>query len=163
MNKIMIVGSPGSGKTTLALKLSRLTGIPVIHLDKLFWREGWNHVSREEFDELLKKALSGEKWIIDGNYGRTLDIRLQHADTVIFLACNRLLCLFRVLKRTVISYGKTRFDMGDGCPERFDFEFIKYVWSFDKKSITEKLKKSDNINVAVIKNNRSLKRFLKEL
>ena len=163
MKKIMIIGSPGSGKTTLSLKLASITGLPLVHLDKLFWRDNWTHVSREDFDTQLFKAVSQKEWIIDGNYGRTLDVRLNYADTVIFLDYNRFVCLFRVFKRTLLSFGKSRFDMGDGCPERFDFSFMKYVWNFDKNSIYKKLNEIEDKNVIIIKNNSSLKKFLKEL
>ena len=125
MNRIIIIGCGGSGKSTLARNLSKKTNLPVVHLDKIFWKEGWVNISREEFNTLLKEELKKEKWIIDGNYDRTIKERIEMCDTVIYLDYPRMSCLFGVIKRVVSSYGKVRPDMADGCPERFDLEFLK--------------------------------------
>ena len=120
MNRIIIIGCGGSGKSTLARNLSKKTNLPVVHLDKIFWKEGWVNISREEFNTLLKEELKKEKWIIDGNYDRTIKERIEMCDTVIYLDYPRMSCLFGVIKRVVSSYGKVRPDMADGCPERLD-------------------------------------------
>ncbi|MBQ5783054.1 MAG: AAA family ATPase, partial [Oscillospiraceae bacterium] len=85
MKKILIIGSPGSGKSTLSVKLSQKMNIPCVHLDKLWWKEDWVHVSREEFDVLLQTELEKDSWIMDGNFNRTLHHRLEYADTVIWM------------------------------------------------------------------------------
>ncbi len=131
--RIIIIGCCGSGKSTLARKLAEATGLPLVHLDQLWWREGWQHISREEFDELLRAEVDKDRWIIDGNYDRTLDIRLEKCDTIIYFDLPRMVCLIGVLKRVLSSYGRTRPDMGAGCPERFDLSFLKYIWNFNKK------------------------------
>ncbi len=131
-HRIIIIGCSGSGKSTLARKLAEATGLPLIHLDRLWWRENWQHISREEFDELLHAEIEKEKWIIDGNFARTLDIRLEKCDAVIFLDLPRMVCITGVLKRVISSYGRTRPDMGAGCPERFDLSFLKFVWNFNR-------------------------------
>ncbi|MGN1097650.1 MAG: AAA family ATPase, partial [Clostridia bacterium] len=131
-NRIMIIGSPGSGKSTLSFKLEKLLNIPAVHLDGLFWKSGWVEASREEFDTSLMAELEKPRWIIDGNYGRTIPLRLKYADAVIFLDCPTHVCLFRIIKRIITNYGKVRPDMGAGCPERFDFEFLRYVADFRK-------------------------------
>lgn len=133
MNRIIIIGCGGSGKSTLARNLSKKTNLPVVHLDKIFWKEGWINISREEFNTLLKEELKKEKWIIDGNYDRTIKERIEMCDTVIYLDYPRMSCLFGVIKRVVSSYGKVRPDMADGCPERFDLEFLKWIWNFNKE------------------------------
>lgn len=132
MNRVIIIGCGGSGKSTLARNLSEKTNLPVIHLDKIFWKEGWVNISREEFNILLKEELKKDKWIIDGNYDRTLKERLKACDTVIYLDYSRITCLLGVIKRVLSSYGKSRADMADGCPERFDLEFMKWIWNFNK-------------------------------
>lgn len=134
MNRILIIGSPGSGKSTLSLLMSERLGLPVVHLDKLFWRPGWVEATREEFDAALAEALKAEKWIIDGNYGRTLKTRLTRADTVIMLDYPTAVCVFRVLKRIFKSRGCTRPDMGEDCPERLDWEFLRYVAAFRREN-----------------------------
>lgn len=118
--RIIIIGCCGSGKSTLARKLNQKLNIPVVHLDKLFWRSGWKSVLNEEFDSLLNNELQKQNWIIDGNFNRTLETRLDYADTVIYLDYSRIVCMWSIIKRVILNYGKTRSDMGENCPERFD-------------------------------------------
>ena len=132
MERILIIGSPGAGKTTLALALGRKLGLPVTHLDVLHWRDGWVEAPREEFDALLREVLASPRWIIDGNYSRTIPLRLQYCDTVLYLDYPRLLCLCGAIRRVVTNHGKSRPDMGGDCPERFDLDFLRYIWSFRK-------------------------------
>lgn len=166
MKKILLIGSPGSGKSTFGKKLSKKLNIPLVHLDRLFWKKDWSERSREEFDESLLKELEKEAWIIDGNYSRTLETRLQHADTVVFFDYNRFLCLWRVLKRVITNYGKVRDDMGEGCRERFDLEFMRYVYSFNDKQremIYKKLSTNPNVRVIIIKKRKDLEKLEKDL
>ena len=93
MERIMIIGCGGSGKSTLARQLGEITGLPVVHLDKLFWTPGWVSLSREEFDKVHREAISQEKWIMDGNFDRTIPERLARCDTVIYLDFSRWACL----------------------------------------------------------------------
>jgi adenylate kinase family enzyme len=104
------------------------TGIPVIHLDRLYWRAGWVPTPRETWLERQREVLAQEGWIIDGNYGSTMELRPVAADTVIFLDTPRLRCLWRVLKRVASYRSGTRPDMAEGCHERFDLEFLRWVW-----------------------------------
>jgi adenylate kinase family enzyme len=134
MRKIAIIGSAGSGKSTLATRLGHATGIKVIHLDKLYWKPGWTEPRKEEWIETVKKILEDDAWIIDGNYGGTMEMRLAACDTIVFLDLPRTLCVARVLKR-VLRYNKnTRPDMAEGCDERFDWEFLKWVWNYPRDS-----------------------------
>ncbi len=130
--RILLIGCGGSGKSTLARQLGQATGLPVVHLDQLFWRPGWQSVSKEEFDALLAAELAKDCWIIDGNFDRTIPMRLERCDTVIYLDLPRLTCLMGVIRRVITSYGRTRPDMGEGCPERFDLSFLKWVWNFNR-------------------------------
>ncbi len=132
MERILIIGSPGAGKTTLARSLSEKLGLPLVHLDVLHWRDGWVEAPREEFDALLNEALAEPRWIIDGNYSRTLPLRLSRCDTAVYLDYPRLLCLWGAVKRVAANLGKSRPDMGGDCPERFDLEFLRYIWDFRK-------------------------------
>lgn len=99
--KIIIIGSPGSGKTTFSKELSKRIGIPLYHLDDLYWHEDWNPTPEDEWIETIKELVKTEEYIIDGNYADTLEIRLEFSDTVIFLDTSLFLCLIRILKRTV--------------------------------------------------------------
>ena len=166
MERILIIGCGGAGKSTLARQLGEKLNLPVVHLDKLFWHPGWLESSKEEIDEKIMTELVKPQWIMDGNYNRTLPERIKYCDTIIYLDFSRIACVFGVLKRVVTTYGTVRPDMGDGCPERFDLEFLKWVWNFNKEK-REKyyrmLNEAEGIETVVLKNRRMVKRFLKSL
>jgi len=166
MERIIIIGCGGAGKSTLARQLGEKLNLPVVHLDKLFWRPGWEHIPREEFDRLHIEALMQEKWIIDGNFDRTMGERIRYCDTVIYLDFSRIACLMGVCKRILTTYGKVRPDMGEGCPERFDWEFLKWVWNFNKDKREKNyrlLNEAEGVETIVLKNRRAVRRFLKTL
>lgn len=127
MEKIIIIGCGGAGKSTLARKLGRILNIQVYHLDALYWKPGWMMTSIGEWETLIKELIEEEEWILDGNYGSTMDLRTYAADTIIFLDYSTPRCLYGVFKRRIMYHGKTRPDMNEGCPERLDWDFIKWV------------------------------------
>ncbi len=133
MKRILIIGSPGSGKSTLARKLGERLGLEVIHLDRHFWNAGWVHVTFPRWIELVGELVQGDTWIVEGNYARTLDIRLRRADGVIWLDFPTPICLYRCLSRVVKGHGRERPDMAEGCIEKFRWEFIHYVYTFRKR------------------------------
>ena len=166
MERIIIIGCGGAGKSTLARKLGEVLDLPVLHLDKLFWKPGWVEMEREEFDALLQVELQKEKWIMDGNFNRTMPERIKRCDTIIYLDFSRFACLMGVLKRVITTYGKVRPDMGEDCPERIDLEFLKWVWNFNKnkrESYYKLLNEAENVETIVLKNRRAVKLFLKSL
>jgi len=166
MDRVIIIGCGGSGKSTLSRALSEKTKLPVVHLDKLFWREGWINIPREEFNILLREELKKDKWIIDGNYDRTLEERLKCCDTVIYLDYPRRTCLFGVIKRFITNYGKTRPDMTDGCPEKIDLEFLKWIWDFNKEhrdNFYRILKEEKDKQIYIFKNRKECNEFLRNL
>ena len=147
MKRVIIVGCGGAGKSTLARQLGEITGLPVVHLDKIFWLPGWVERDREEFDELLRQEMAKDEWII-------------------YLDYSRLICLFGVLKRVLTTYGTIRPDMGEGCPERVDFEFLKWVWTFNKNKRQRYyglFREASHAQVMIFKNRRQTKQYLKEL
>ena len=133
MYRILIIGCAGAGKTTLSRQLQEKLGLPVVHLDQIWWSPGnWEHLERDAFDKALLLELEKPRWIMEGNYDRTLPMRLEHCDTVIWLDYNRFVCMGRWLKRIVTNWGKVRFDMAPGCFERFEWAFAKEIWNFNK-------------------------------
>jgi adenylate kinase family enzyme len=136
MEKIVIIGSPGSGKSTLSFKLSKKLNINVYHMDKLFWKKNWESVGEEELINKLEVVVKKDKWIIDGNYRKTLEMRINKADTIILLDVSRYLCIYRIIKRRFL---KNRVDITEGCNEKFDIEFLKFVkYIFDFKNNNQK-------------------------
>ena len=166
MERIIIIGCGGAGKSTLARKLGEMLDIPVVHLDKLFWKPGWVETTAEEFDALLAMELVKDHWIMDGNFNRTMPERIKRCDTIIYLDFSRFACLTGVLKRIITTYGTVRPDMGEGCPERIDLDFLKWVWNFNKnkrESYYKLLNEVENVETIVLKNRRAVKLFLKSL
>ena len=166
MERILIIGCGGAGKSTLARQLGENLDLPVVHLDRLFWKPGWVEESREEFDRKLAVELENPSWIIDGNFNRTMPQRLAKCDTIIYLDFSRLACLMGVIKRIITTFGKVRPDMGEGCPERFDLEFLQWVWNYNKdrrKWNYQLLEEATHAEKIVLKNRRMVKRFLKDL
>lgn len=167
MERIMIIGSGGSGKTTLARQLGDKTGLPVVHLDQIFWSPGnWKHLEREEFDALLEEELEKPRWILDGNYNRTLEPRLERCDTVIYLDFPRLVSFTGWLRRVIKNRGRARPDMAPGCAEWFDPEMAKWVWTFNKKNRAryhQILAAQTDKTVYIFTTRRQVKRFLDSL
>ena len=124
MRRVMIVGGSGSGKSTLAREIGARAGLPVVHMDALFWEPGWVEADEQVFKQRVARAVAGDAWVMDGNYSRTWPSRLDRADTVIFLDLPTRLRVWRVVQRTIQNYGRGRPDLGEDCPERFDMGFL---------------------------------------
>jgi adenylate kinase family enzyme len=132
--RIMIIGSGGAGKSTFARELAMRTGLPLIHLDLHYWRPGWVPTPHEEWAERVRQLSSGDSWIIDGNYGGSMPIRVQRCDAIVFFDMPKLVCLGGVLQRWLVHQFKTRPDLAEGCPEKMDLAFLRWVWNFHQNS-----------------------------
>lgn len=166
MERVMIIGCGGSGKSTLARQLGDKTGLPVVHLDKLFWKSGWVESTKEEIDAKITAVMATPRWIMDGNYNRTLPRRLERCDTVIWLDYSRWVCLRGVLKRLLTNVGKVRPDMPEGCPEKVDWEFLVWIWNFNKtkrKKYYDLLSEQTGKDIHIFKNRRQLKAYVDSL
>ncbi len=163
MNKVAVIGSGGAGKSTFSRKLGEKLNIPVYHLDTLYWKPGWVETPREQWKAVVENLASKEQWIIDGNYRNTMDIRLKNADTIIFLNMPTYLCIYSIFKRRFMYRGKTRPDMNEGCEEKMDMEFVRWVWNFNKSVRPEILKKlnecSKEKNVIILKSRAQVNKF----
>ncbi|MCV0428207.1 MAG: AAA family ATPase [Roseibium sp.] len=139
MKRIIIVGGPGSGKSTLARLLSERTGLPVYHMDCIHWMPGWVERSEREKDELTHQVHIQDEWIFEGGHSHTYKERIERADTFIWLDAPVGLRIFRVLKRSLEYYGRSRPDLPNGCPERFNWqtvEFLQFIWRTRKSART---------------------------
>lgn len=135
MQRVMIIGQPGSGKSTLARALGEITYLPVIHIDRdVHWETGWHEVSPEEKTRRCLEIHARDAWIFEGGHSRTWQDRLRRADVLIWLDLPLWQRLWRVIKRTIVHYGRTRPDLPEGCPERFDPEFFRWIWNTRKTS-----------------------------
>lgn len=167
MNKIMIIGSGRAGKSTLARKLGEKLNIEVFHLDSLLWRPNWEMVSRQEQREIQNDLIKKEQWIIDGNYGGTMDVRLEAADTIIFMDFPRVICLYRAVKRYFQYRGKSRPDMVEGNDERLDWNFLKWIWNYPRDKRPGILKTLEWLalqkQVVILHSPKEVENFLSEL
>lgn len=165
MKRVLIIGSGGAGKSTLARRLGEKTGIEVIHLDKLFWHPGWVRTEKKEWLEIVRRAIEKESWIMDGNFGSTLEMRARAADTIVFMDIPRHICIYRILKRWVMYNRDTRPDMAEGCEERFDWEFFIWVWDYPTRSKPEKelvLSRYANEKTIIrLRSNKEIEEFLR--
>ena len=127
MNRVMIIGCGGSGKSTLAVRLGESLSLPVYHLDRLYWQPGWEKLPRDEWRALQEELCAQPVWILDGNYTSTMDVRFEPADAIIFLDLPTLSCLVGVIRRRFRFRGRPRPDMAEGCPEKLDWEFLKWI------------------------------------
>lgn len=169
MDRIMIFGFSGGGKSTLARKMGEILGIEPTHFDAIHWLPNWTESTREYKREIIKPILERDRWIIEGNYHHIYwNERAQKADTVIFIDVNRFTCIYQAWKRSRIYKGKTRPDMGEGCEEKFDLEFAKWVLFKGRKKRREYLRtikqlKSSGKNTRVLKSRKDINKFLEGL
>lgn len=166
MKRVLVIGSGGSGKSTFAKRLGELLDIEVKHLDSFYWRRGWQEPPKEEWLEQVKELASEESWIMDGNFGGTLELRIQHCDTIVFLDLPRVLCLWRILKRRLVYRGRSRPDMAEGCQEKLDLEFVRWVWNYSRRSRPKVLKllqeHSGTRQIVWLRSRADVRRFLDE-
>lgn len=132
--RILVIGCSGAGKSTLAKAIAERHDLPLIHLDRCYWRPGWIEPPEVEWAQEVERLLTAPEWVMDGNFSGTMRRRAEVADAIVYLDLPRWLCLLRVLKRVFISYGRTRADVAPGCPERFEWEFLRWVWNYPKRS-----------------------------
>ncbi|MCE4223270.1 hypothetical protein HCU64_05870 [Methylobacterium sp. C25] len=132
LQRVAVLGPPGSGKSTLARQLGERYGLPVFHLDQLYFGPGWVPVEPDAFRAEVERIAALSAWVIDGNYTATIAPRLATADTVIYLDVPTWLAMARIARRTIASYGHERPEMAAGCPERFEPEFLRFALSWNR-------------------------------
>jgi adenylate kinase family enzyme len=166
MQRALVIGSGGAGKSTFAKRLGEATGLPVVHLDACYWRPGWDPMPKDEWTRTIDAIMARDAWIMDGNYGGTLDQRLGACDTVIFLDVPRTVCLRRVLWRSLRYRGRSRPDMAPGCPERITLEFVRWIWEYPRKRRPGILQRLETLaaekRVVILESTHAVERFLRD-
>lgn len=167
--KIAIIGYSGSGKSTLASRLGDKLGIDALHLDTLHFLPGWAERPPEEEQQMLGHFLdSHDSWVIDGNYSKNhYSRRMEEADRIVFLCFDRFTCFYRGLKRYLSNRGRSRESMAEGCPEKFDREFMMWILRDGRKPAAgaryAKVCADYSDKVTVIRSQRELDRFLETM
>lgn len=163
INRISIIGGSGSGKSTLASILSKDLNLPAVHLDAINYNANWVEIDKNERDRIIASKANDDKWIIDGNYNKTLKERLDKADLIIWLDYSSFTHLKGVFKRVFKNYNKEKFEI-PGCKERIDFTFLKYVITYNKRKrpqIVDFLKNVPDNKVLSFKRQKDLNCWLK--
>lgn len=163
-NRISIVGGSGSGKSTLCNILSKELNLPAIHLDAINFNSNWVEIDKTERDKIISAKSSEEKWVIDGNYNKTIKKRFEKADLIIWLDYSTFMQLKGVFKRFFKTRNKERPEI-PGCKERLDFTFVKYVATYNKKKrpiLVDYLKDIPKDKILIFKRQKDLNKWLKE-
>ena len=135
LSRICVIGRAGSGKTTAALALGKALGIPVVHLDQLYWSSDWQAVPDGSFHAAHAAAISKEAWILDGGYVSTPSFaeRVERAELVVITEASLVRCLTRVLWRTIAYRGRPRGDRPEGANEAFSLAFLLWILRWTRK------------------------------
>jgi len=166
---MIVIGCGGAGKSTFPRRLGEILKIPVFHLDKYFWKSGWERVSREEFINAQEAILGQPQWIVDGNYGGTLDNRISKADVIVFFDFPMLLCLWGAVRRWALYYilGHERPDMTAGNHEKLDIEYVSWILNYRqtrRAGILQSLSHlSGNKEVVVFRSRTEVETFLRDI
>ena len=162
MKRIIVIGCPGSGKSTLSRELHNKTALPLYHLDMMYWNEDKTTVEKPVFLKRLSTVLEKDEWIIDGNYASTMEMRMEKCDTVIFLDFPLDTCLKGIAERR----GKPRSDMPWTESEESDREFIEFVKNYNlqmRPQVIELVNKYSCKNILIFNNRSDVNSFLCQL
>ncbi|MEO6509035.1 MAG: AAA family ATPase [Patescibacteria group bacterium] len=155
--KITIIGKMGAGKSTFATKLGKATGIEATHMDKIYYRRDWSHITREELVKEIERVFQRKNWIIDGNYQHTIDQRLNAADTIIYFNLPTYLCLYRAVKRAFIKNDFVK-DKIEGLPNKVSWKLLKLIATYKSKENSQKIAAlRKNKQIYIIKNDKDAK------
>lgn len=169
MKRVLIIGSPGTGKTTFAKKLAKKTGLPLVHLDLYYHdstKDYYQETNKQAWYVKVGELINKDKWIIDGNYNSTLENRIKRADTIIFFDFSTLKALKGILKRRIELHNKARDDMPSGWNEHIDWGFVHYVWRYNKikrPKVVEVINSSQPKSVVVFSSHLDTEEYLNNL
>lgn len=166
MNKIIVLGNSGAGKSSFTALLAKKMNIEHLHLDKIVYKYSWDNPRFDDMKEEVDKLILKDSWIMDGNFLNNCKSRFEQCDTIFFLDINRFVCLYSVLKRNKKYKGKKRESRSDLCDEKITKSYLKWVfidfYKTSRKIIKNMIKDSDK-NVIIFKNRRQINKYLKEM
>ena len=167
MQRILVTGCCGAGKSTFSKKLKSILKLELIHLDQYYHKPNWEEPEKDEWEKIVYTLVKKPSWIMDGHFSETMDIRIKSADTIIYLDYPTLKCFWRVIIRIFKYHGSVRFDMAKGCKEQFDLEFLHFVLTFNRKNRKKFIQKinlvKDEKKVFVFKTDKQADKFLSQI
>ena len=166
MERVLVIGSNGAGKTTFSEKLSQKTGLPLVHIDKIYWRGCWEVTPRDTFETAVLAEAKKERWIIEGNNIRSLSQRLPYADTVFWFEFPPVVCTLHIIKRAIKYRNKARPDMPDQCINKLGVRFLRDAWRFNRKNrltIQSLLEEAGDITMVRFTNRRQVRSYLQKI
>ena len=164
INRISIIGGPGTGKTTLAINLGNELKLPIYHMDQIAHLPNWIKRTKEERDKIILDKINENKWVIDGTYKGTLESRIKKSDLVIFLNYSTLSKISGIIKRYIKGRGKEKREL-PGCKEKISLEFLKYTFTRNikqRKKIEDILNKNNKKDILIFKSRKELNNWYEE-
>ena len=163
MRRVLVIGSPGAGKSTLATRLAAALELPVHYLDLHHWKPGWQYRETAEARERVRAIVETPVWVMDGNFAESFDLRMPRADTLVWLDYPRSTCVRRILLRSIRDHGRQKPDLPEGCPEKFDASALRFAWKFPAQSrpqiVTALERHGGHLNVFRLDGDRAVAQF----
>lgn len=167
MQRVLVLGPGGAGKSVLSRELAGITGLPVIHLDREFFKPGWVKPARDEWLATIARLLAGDAWIADGTHADTLEYRLGFADGVVLLDYSRWVSVRGVFTRLARRKGRRRADLAPGCRNRLDRDYASWVWTYPRKTRPQVAaalaRHAGHLEIVTLHNRRESQRWLDAL
>lgn len=167
MQRVLVLGPGGAGKSVISRELAGITGMRLVHLDREFFQPGWVKPDRDEWLETLHRLMGGDRWIVDGTHADTLDYRLGFADGVVLLDYSRWVSVKGVFTRLMHRAGRRRADLAPGCRNRLDRDYWSWVWTYPRETrpaVRDAIAKhADHLEVVTLRNRRDAQRWLDAL